>query len=86
MIDGKKNFSALDVKFKKDGKSVVSITDEDEKKEVESSETRTENFKLDCGGRRRSAEKPSTFNDLPATSRQSYHCQPKTALFSSITA
>jgi hypothetical protein len=34
LIDGNKNFHSLQVKFKKDGKSVVSITDKDTAGEV----------------------------------------------------
>ncbi|MEO6589873.1 MAG: PBP1A family penicillin-binding protein, partial [Pyrinomonadaceae bacterium] len=64
-IDGKRVFSILDVKFKKDGKSVASITDEDEKKEVESTKLEPKilsSIAAEGDGRRKTV----TFNDLPS--------------------
>ncbi len=63
-IDGKQAFSVLDVKFKKDGKSVASITDEDEKKEVESAKIEPKilsSIAAEGDGRRKAVK----FNDLP---------------------
>ncbi len=66
MIDGKKTFSDLTVKFKKDGKSVASITDKDEKKDVESAKLEPKilsSIAAEGDGRRKAVK----FNDLPDT-------------------
>jgi penicillin-binding protein 1B len=64
VIDNKRIFSILNVKFKKDGKSVASITDKDEKREVESAKLEPKilsSIAAEGDGRRKAVK----FNDLP---------------------
>lgn len=64
MIDGEKVFSDINVKFKKDGKSVISITDSDGGKEVESAKLEPKilsSIAAEGDGRRKAVK----FNDLP---------------------
>ena len=57
MIDGKKTFSDLTVKFKKDGKSVASITDKNAEKPVESAKL-SRKFSVQSRRKATAAEKP----------------------------
>lgn len=64
MIDGRKVFPALAVKFKKDGKEIVSITDRDAGKEVKDAQLEPKilsSIAAEGDGRRKTV----TFNDLP---------------------
>jgi penicillin-binding protein 1B len=64
MIDGKKIFPALSVGFKKDGKSIASITDKDKKEEVKKAQIEPKilsSIAAEGDGRRKAV----TFNDLP---------------------
>ncbi len=64
IIEGKKNFSALSVKFKKDGKSVEKITDKDAEKEIDKTKLEPKilsSIAAEGDGRRKAV----TFNDLP---------------------
>lgn len=64
MIDGRKVFPALAVKFKKDGKEVVSITDKDAGREVKDAQLEPKilsSIAAEGDGRRKTV----TFNDLP---------------------
>lgn len=64
VIDGRKVFPALTVKFKKDGKSVVSITDKDGGKELKDAPLEPRilsSIAAEGDGRRKTV----TFNDLP---------------------
>ena len=64
MIDGTKTFSDLTVKFKKDGKSVASITDKNAEKPVESAKLEPKilsSIAAEGDGRRKAVK----FNDLP---------------------
>ena len=64
MIDGRKVFPALAVKFKKDGKEVVSVTDKDAGKEVKDAQLEPKilsSIAAEGDGRRKTV----TFNDLP---------------------
>ncbi len=66
VIDNKRVFSILTVKFKKDGKSVTSITDKDEKRDVESAKLEPKiltSIAAEGDGRRKAVK----FNDLPDT-------------------
>jgi len=65
MIDGKKIFPALTVEFKKDGKSIASITDKDSKEEIKKTQIEPKilsSIAAEGDGRRKAV----TFNDLPA--------------------
>lgn len=63
-IDGKKTFAALDVKFKKDGKSIASINETEAEKTVESAKIEPKilsSIAAEGDGRRKAV----TFKDLP---------------------
>jgi penicillin-binding protein 1B len=65
LIDGKKVFPALRIEFKKDGKSIASITNKDTKEEIKKTQIEGEilsSIAAEGDGRR----KTITFNDLPA--------------------
>jgi penicillin-binding protein 1B len=64
MIDGKKTFHSLAVKFKKDGKSVVSITDKDTKEEVKKVQLEPR-ILSSIAAEGDGSRKAVTFNDLP---------------------
>ncbi len=64
LIDGKKIFPALRVEFKKDGKSIASITDKDSKEEIKKAQIEPKilsSIAAEGDGRRKTV----TFNDLP---------------------
>jgi penicillin-binding protein 1B len=64
LIDGKKNFHWLAVKFKKDGKSIASITDKDTKEEVKKAQLEPKilsSIAAEGDGKRKTV----AFNDLP---------------------
>ncbi|HXH69771.1 MAG TPA: PBP1A family penicillin-binding protein [Pyrinomonadaceae bacterium] len=65
LIDGKKNFHSLSVKFKRDGKSVASINDRDTKEEVKKVQLEPKILSSIAaegdGGKRKTV----AFNDLP---------------------
>ncbi len=65
LIDGKKVFPALRVEFKKDGKSIASITDKNSKEEIKKTQIEPKilsSIAAEGDGRRKTV----TFNDLPA--------------------
>lgn len=65
-INSKKTFAALDVKFKKDGKSIASITNIEEEKAIDSAKIEPKilsSIAAEGDGRRKAV----TFNDLPDT-------------------
>ncbi|HEV8158253.1 MAG TPA: transglycosylase domain-containing protein, partial [Pyrinomonadaceae bacterium] len=64
LIDGKKVFPALRIEFKKDGKSIASITDKDSKEELKKTQIEPKilsSIAAEGDGRRKTV----TFNDLP---------------------
>ena len=64
LIDGKKNFHSLTVKFKKDGKSVASIADKDTKEDVKKAQIEPKilsSIAAEGDGKRKTV----AFNDLP---------------------
>ncbi|MDQ3062336.1 MAG: PBP1A family penicillin-binding protein, partial [Acidobacteriota bacterium] len=64
MIDGKKIFPALRVEFKRDGKSIASITGKDSKEEIKKTQIEPKilsSIAAEGDGRRKTV----TFNDLP---------------------